>query len=198
MRMTKSETINGQPVTEEQVAAWAAEAEAGYDVAALKKRRRGRPGRGAEPSQVVALRLTLDEIAELDARAAREGKARSEVIREALTHSASARSHERTRVDTMDSTTFSRFDAADYLTDLDAAAAYLEATMEENEDDPSAIAAALGAIARSRNLSELARRTGMSREGLYKALSADGNPSFATICKVASALGLKISFHTSA
>lgn len=97
----------------------------------------------------------------------------------------------------MVSDTFSRFDAADYLTDLDAAAAYLEATMEENGDDPSAIAAALGAIARSRNLSELARRTGMSREGLYKALSADGNPSFATIYKVATALGLKISFHAS-
>lgn len=88
MRMSKNETINGQPVTEEQIAAWAAEAEAGYDVAALKKRGRGRPGRGAEPSQVVALRLTLDEIAELDARAAREGKTRSEVIREALTHHA--------------------------------------------------------------------------------------------------------------
>ena len=88
MRMPKNETINGQPVTEEQIAAWAAEAEAGYDVAALKKRGRGRPGRGAEPSQVVALRLTLDEIAGLDARAAREGKTRSEVIREALTHHA--------------------------------------------------------------------------------------------------------------
>jgi len=83
--MASDETINGKPVTEEQIAAWAAEAEAGYDVAALKKRGRGRPGRGAEPSQVVALRLTADEIALLDARAEREGKSRSEVIREALT-----------------------------------------------------------------------------------------------------------------
>ncbi|NHF62387.1 ribbon-helix-helix domain-containing protein [Microcella pacifica] len=80
-----NETINGKPVTEEQIVAWAAEAEAGYDVAALKKRGRGRPGRGAQPSQVVALRLTADEIAMLDARAEREGKSRSEVIREALT-----------------------------------------------------------------------------------------------------------------
>jgi len=86
--MTSNETINGRPVTEQQIAEWAAEAEAGYDVAALKKRGRGRPGRGAEPSQVVALRLTLDEIAALDARAAREGKTRSEVIREALTNPA--------------------------------------------------------------------------------------------------------------
>jgi uncharacterized protein (DUF4415 family) len=87
--MAKDETINGQPVTEEQIADWAAEAEAGYDVATLKKRGRGRPGRGAEPSQVVALRLTLDEIAVLDARAEREGKTRSEVLREALTHPSS-------------------------------------------------------------------------------------------------------------
>jgi uncharacterized protein (DUF4415 family) len=83
--MASNETINGQPVTEELIATWAAEAEAGYDVKALKKRGRGRPGRGAEPSQVVALRLTADEIARLDARAEREGKSRSEVIREALT-----------------------------------------------------------------------------------------------------------------
>lgn len=82
--MTRNETINGQPVSERQIAECVAEAEAGYDVAALKKRGRGRPGRGAEPSQVVALRLTLDEIAALDARAEREGKTRSEVIREAL------------------------------------------------------------------------------------------------------------------
>jgi predicted transcriptional regulator len=86
--MATNETIKGKAVIEEQIAAWAAEAEAGYDVELLKKRGRGRPGRGAEPSQVVALRLTLDEIAELDARAEREGKTRSEVIREALTNSA--------------------------------------------------------------------------------------------------------------
>lgn len=86
--MARRETIDGVPVTEEQIATWAAEAEAGYDVEALKKRGRGRPGRGAEPSQVVALRLTLDEIAALDARAESEGKSRSQVIREALSSSA--------------------------------------------------------------------------------------------------------------
>jgi len=78
------ETIDGVPVTEEQISGWAAEAEAGYDVKQLKQRGRGRPGRGSEPSQVVALRLTTDEIVALDARAKREGKSRSEVIREAL------------------------------------------------------------------------------------------------------------------
>lgn len=82
--MDTGETINGAPVTEEQIAGWAAEAEAGYDSEELKKRGRGRPGRGAEPSQVVALRLTAEELASIDARAAREGKTRSEIIREAL------------------------------------------------------------------------------------------------------------------
>lgn len=82
--MGERETINGAPVTEEQIAAWAAEAEAGYDVAGLTTRGRGRPGRGAEPSQVIAVRLTLDELSALDDRAQREGKSRSEVIRGAL------------------------------------------------------------------------------------------------------------------
>ena len=86
--MDAGETIDGKTVTQEQIAAWAAEAEAGYDVKELKKRGRGRPGRGAEPSQVVALRLTTDELASIDARAAREGKTRSQVIREALAASA--------------------------------------------------------------------------------------------------------------
>ncbi|MFW6597341.1 ribbon-helix-helix protein, CopG family [Propionibacteriaceae bacterium Y2011] len=86
--MDTGESIKGKPVTEEQIGAWADEAEVGYDVEELRKRGRGRPGRGAEPSQVVALRLTTEELANIDARAAREGKSRSEVIREALAASA--------------------------------------------------------------------------------------------------------------
>ena len=82
--MSSGKTINGVPVTEEQIAAWAAEAGAGYDVDVIKRRGRGRPGRGAEPAQVVALRLTTEELAALDARAAREHKSRSELIREAI------------------------------------------------------------------------------------------------------------------
>lgn len=82
--MSSRETINGVPVTEEQISKWVAEADAGYDIEALKKRGRGRPGRGAEPSQVVALRLTSEELAALDTRAAREHKTRSELIRDAL------------------------------------------------------------------------------------------------------------------
>jgi probable addiction module antidote protein len=90
---------------------------------------------------------------------------------------------------------FNAFDAADYLGSPADIAAYLEATLEESGDDPAVIARALGTIARSGNLSELARKTGLSREGLYKALTAEGNPSFATISKVARALGLRIEFH---
>lgn len=93
---------------------------------------------------------------------------------------------------------FSRYDSADYLVDIEYAAAYLEAAVDEAGDDPALIAQALGTIARSGNLSELARRVGMSREGLYKALSADGNPSFATIVKVAKALGLKVQLKSAA
>jgi len=88
MLMGSEETIDGKPVTDEQIGAWADEAAAGYDVEMLKRRGRGRPGRGAEPSQVVTLRLTTAEIAALDARAARDGKTRSEVIRDALSDSA--------------------------------------------------------------------------------------------------------------
>ncbi|GAA3570389.1 hypothetical protein GCM10022197_28520 [Microlunatus spumicola] len=88
MSMGTGETIGGVPVTEEQIASWAAEADAGFDVQELKRRGRGRPGRGAEPSQVVAVRLTAAELAAVDARAAREDKSRSEIIREALALSA--------------------------------------------------------------------------------------------------------------
>ncbi len=84
--VAQKETINGSEVTEEQIAAWAAEAEAGYEPAQLKKR--GRPGRAAEPSQIVAVRLTQEEIAALDERAKLQGKSRSDVIRQALSESA--------------------------------------------------------------------------------------------------------------
>lgn len=82
--MTEVEKVNGVPVTEGQIAVWVTEAEAGYDVEALKRRGRGRPGRGAKPAQVVALRLTVEELSALDERAAREQKSRSELIRAAI------------------------------------------------------------------------------------------------------------------
>lgn len=91
--------------------------------------------------------------------------------------------------------TFSRYDTADYLKSEEDIAAYMEAVMEEGGDDPAFIAHALGAVARARNMSQLARDTGLTREGLYKALSGEGNPSFATVMKVAQALGLRMTFR---
>ncbi|QCV96900.1 ribbon-helix-helix protein, CopG family [Acidipropionibacterium acidipropionici] len=82
--MPMTEMINGRPVTEDQIAEWAAEAEAGYDVEKLRRRGRGRPGRGAQPSQVVAVRLTPDELAEVDEKAAAAHKTRSAYIRDVL------------------------------------------------------------------------------------------------------------------
>ena len=84
-----------------------------------------------------------------------------------------------------------RFDAADYLLTEDDMAAYLAECAEDG--DPGLIAQALGAIARARNFSQLARDAGMTRAGLARALARDGNPSFTTISKVARALGLRIS-----
>lgn len=93
-------------------------------------------------------------------------------------------------------TKFKPFDPADYLDDLADVAGYLELALEASAEDPTAVPRALGVIARSQNMSELARRVGMSRDGLYKALSADGNPTWSTILKVTTALGLRFEFHT--
>ena len=73
-------------VTEQQIQQWADEAEAGYDVEELKRRGRGRPGRGAEPMQVVAVRLTAEELDALDEAASKNHMSRSEAIRAALAH----------------------------------------------------------------------------------------------------------------
>ncbi|MGL4176000.1 MAG: addiction module antidote protein [Dermatophilaceae bacterium] len=88
------------------------------------------------------------------------------------------------------------FDPADYLDDLEDVAAYLEIALAASREDPAAVPRALGVIARSQNMSELARRTGMSRDGLYKALSADGNPTWSTILKITDALGLRFELHS--
>ena len=71
-------------VSEEQIDKWVKEAEAGYDVDELKKRGRGRPGRGAKPTQVVAVRFTEEELAFLDKRSSELDVSRSELIRDAV------------------------------------------------------------------------------------------------------------------
>lgn len=85
-----------------------------------------------------------------------------------------------------------RWDSAEYLRTEEERAAYLDACMGEAPDDPAFIAHALGVVARSRNMSQLARDTGLTREGLYKALSKEGNPSFDTVLKVVNALGYRL------
>jgi probable addiction module antidote protein len=82
------------------------------------------------------------------------------------------------------------YDAAQYLETDEDIAAYLEAALEDG--DPALIAAALGDIARARGMTDVARTTGLGRESLYKALSSDGNPEFATVMKVIKALGLRL------
>lgn len=82
------------------------------------------------------------------------------------------------------------WDPSEHLETDEDIAAYLEAALEEG--DPSLVAAALGDIARAKGMTQLARETGLGRESLYKALSPSGNPEFATIMKVISALGLKL------
>lgn len=91
---------------------------------------------------------------------------------------------------------YTRFEPADYLADIDDVTAYLQIALEDSAEDPSAVPRALGVIARSGNMSELARRVGMSRDGLYKALSDQGNPTWSTVLRVSEALGLKLTFHT--
>lgn len=93
---------------------------------------------------------------------------------------------------------FTPFDVADYLDSIEDVSTYLQIALEEAADDPTAVPRALGVIARSQNMSELARRVGMSRDGLYKALSAEGNPTWSTVLKVTNALGLRLTLRAAA
>ncbi len=86
----------------------------------------------------------------------------------------------------------SAYDVAEHLRTPEEMAAYLDAWLEAASDDVSGIARALGDIARAKGMSQVAEQAGLSRESLYRALSADGNPSFATVLKVARALGVRL------
>jgi len=82
------------------------------------------------------------------------------------------------------------FDPATYLKSEEDILYFLEAAMEGN--DQKHIASALGAVARSKGMAEFARKTGLGRQALYTALSADGNPTLETLLSVLSALGLEL------
>ena len=83
------------------------------------------------------------------------------------------------------------WDAADHLNTAEDIAAYLEAAFEDG--DPQLITAALGDVARSTGMTSIASTSGLGRESLYKALSSEGNPAFATVVKVVQSLGLQLS-----
>jgi probable addiction module antidote protein len=82
------------------------------------------------------------------------------------------------------------WDSAEVLETKEDVAAYLEAAFEDG--DPTLIAYALGAVARSEGMTEVAKAAGLTRASLYKALSTEGNPEFATVIKVIQALGFKL------
>ena len=86
------------------------------------------------------------------------------------------------------------WDVTDHLETSEDMAAYLEAALEDG--DPALIAAALGDIARAKGMAQIAREAGLGRESLYKALSPEGNPEFATVLKVVRALGLRLHVST--
>lgn len=86
----------------------------------------------------------------------------------------------------------SAYDVAEHLRTPEEMAAYLDAWLAEAPDDVSGIARALGDIARAKGMSLVAKEAGLSRESLYRALSEGGNPSFATVLKVARALGVRL------
>jgi probable addiction module antidote protein len=89
-------------------------------------------------------------------------------------------------------TGFVPYDVAEHLRTPEEMAAYLDAWLEEAPDDVGGLARALGDIARAKGMTQVAKETGLSRESLYRALSADGNPSFATVLKVTKELGLRL------
>ena len=86
----------------------------------------------------------------------------------------------------------SPYDVAEHLRTPKEMAAYLDAWLEEAPEDATGIARALGNIARAKGMTQVAKDAGLSRESLYRALGEGGNPSFATVLKVAKALGVKL------
>lgn len=93
---------------------------------------------------------------------------------------------------TKKTTTIEAYDVAEHLRTPEEMAAYLDACIDESAGDASFIAKALGDIARAQGMTKVARDAGVSRESLYRALSGDRSPDFATVLKVTRALGVKL------
>jgi probable addiction module antidote protein len=86
------------------------------------------------------------------------------------------------------------YDSAEYLTDDESIAAYIEDVLESG--DSTLVSHALGVVARAKGMAQIAREAGVSREHLYRALSSEGNPEFGTVLKVLAALGLRLSVES--
>jgi probable addiction module antidote protein len=89
-------------------------------------------------------------------------------------------------------TTTAPYDVAGHLRTAEEMAAYLEACLDDPEVDAAFVAKALGDVARARGMTEVAKQSGLSRESLYKSLSGQRNPDFATVLRVLAALGLRL------
>lgn len=92
----------------------------------------------------------------------------------------------------MPKTRTSRYDVAEHLRTPKEMAAYLDACLTDPDTDAAFIGKALGDIARAKGMAQVARNANLSRESLYKALSGERNPDFATVLKVLAALGLQL------
>ncbi len=86
-----------------------------------------------------------------------------------------------------------RWDSAEYLKTDEDISAYLDAVLEEG--DPALVTHALGIIARAKGINQIANETGLARDSLCSALSAEGKPEFATVMKVINALGFRLHTH---
>jgi probable addiction module antidote protein len=86
------------------------------------------------------------------------------------------------------------WDASEHLETTEDMITYLETALEDG--DPTLISAVLGDIARAKGMAEIAEKTGLGRTSLYKALSPEGHPEFATVLKVINALGLQLKATT--
>lgn len=84
------------------------------------------------------------------------------------------------------------WDSAAHLETSEDIAAYIDAALEVAIEDPAFLNHALGVAAKAQGMGKIAEVVGVSREGLYKSLSENGNPSFATVQKITSALGLRL------
>lgn len=93
---------------------------------------------------------------------------------------------------------FSRYDTVNHLRTAEEIEAYLEAVLEEGSDDPAYLTLALGNVARAYGMMKLSQETGLTREGLYQALSGNANPAIGTVLKVVKALGLQLSVKKAA